>query len=250
MKRTYHILAAALVLCLSFIAVANAAGNTTNDSFSRAKKSLLQIYTDHRITLYCGAAYDEQGNVTLPPGFVTPGHAKRAEKIEWEHIVPAENFGRAFSEWREGAPECVDNRDKPFKGRKCAEKANMNYRYMQADMYNLAPAIGAVNALRQNYNFTVLPNVEGSFGSCSMKIEGTKVEPPESARGIIARTYMYMAWAYPLYKMSDQQTKLMNAWDRMYPADVWECTRAKRIEAIQGNDNPVVKAQCVERQLW
>ncbi|GAB1254995.1 endonuclease [Desulfovibrio falkowii] len=233
------ILAPALVL---------AAGNTTNDSFARAKKMLSQVYEDHRVTLYCGAQYDAQGNVTLPEGIVIP--IKRANRVEWEHVVPAENFGRAFDEWREGSPECVDNRGKAFKGRRCAEKANMEYRHMQADMYNLYPAIGAVNAMRSNFSFQMLPGEESSFGSCEMKIADRKAEPPARARGQIARTYFYMQDAYPRYKMSRQQEQLMGAWDKMYPVDQWECTRAKRIEAVQGNENRFVKEPCVEQGLW
>lgn len=233
------ILAPALVL---------AAGNTANDSFARAKKMLSQVYEDHRVTLYCGAQYDAQGNVTLPEGIVIP--IKRANRVEWEHVVPAENFGRAFDEWREGSPECVDNRGKAFKGRRCAEKANMEYRHMQADMYNLYPAIGAVNAMRSNFSFQMLPGEESSFGSCEMKIADRKAEPPARARGQIARTYFYMQDAYPRYKMSRQQEQLMGAWDKMYPVDQWECTRAKRIEAVQGNENRFVKEPCVEQGLW
>lgn len=235
------ILAPALVL---------AAGNTANDSFARAKKMLSKVYEDHRVTLYCGAEYDAQGNITLPEGFITPKHEKRAAKIEWEHVVPAENFGRAFDEWREGSPECVDNRGKAFKGRKCAEKVNPEYRHMQADMYNLYPAIGAVNAMRSNFNFQMLPGEESSFGRCEMKIVDRKAEPPARARGQIARSYLYMQDAYPQYRMSRQQEQLMGAWDKMYPVDQWECTRAKRIEAAQGNENRFVKEPCVAGGLW
>ena len=147
-----------IIILLSLIFASNsfAIGNTTNDSFSHAKKMLSQVYADHRVTFYCGATYDAQGNVTLSEGFETPKHEKRADKIEWEHALPAENFGQTFVEWREGAPECVDNRSKVFKGRKCAEKVNAEYRMMQADMYNLFPAIGAVNALRSNFNYAML----------------------------------------------------------------------------------------------
>ena len=28
--------------------------------------------------------------------------SKRVERIEWDHIVPAESFGQAFKEWRDG----------------------------------------------------------------------------------------------------------------------------------------------------
>lgn len=38
---------------------------------------------------------------------------------------------------------------------------------MQADMYNLYPAIEAVNALKGNYNFTMLPGEKSNFGSYS-----------------------------------------------------------------------------------
>jgi deoxyribonuclease-1 len=122
---------------------------------------------------------------------------------------------------------------------------------MQADMYNLYPAIGAVNALRSNYNFQMLdPSTPSTFGACEMKIVDKKAEPPVRARGVIARTYKYMEVAYPTYKMSRAQRQLMNEWDAAYPVDQWECTRAQRIEKIQGNENPVVKAQCLKAGLW
>ena len=241
-----------IIILLSLIFASNsfAIGNTTNDSFSHAKKMLSQVYADHRVTFYCGATYDAQGNVTLSEGFETPKHEKRADKIEWEHALPAENFGQTFVEWREGAPECVDNRSKAFKGRKCAEKVNAEYRMMQADMYNLFPAIGAVNALRSNFNYAMLAGEPATFGSCDMKISGNKAEPPARARGQIARTYFYMQDSYSRYHMSSQQEQLMKAWDKQYPVDKWECIRAKRIEAMQGNENKFVKVPCQAAGLW
>ena len=237
-------LAALLLAAASTLLVA--AGNTEIESFTKAKRLLeREVYFDHRVTLYCGAAFDARKNVTLPEGFTTPKHAKRARRVEWEHVVPAENFGRAFVEWREGADVCVDNKGKAFKGRKCAEKANAAFRYMQADLYNLYPAIGAVNAMRSNYRYSMLPGSPATFGTCSMKIEGRRAEPPEAARGTIARTVLYMADAYRgVYRLSNQDRRLMEAWDRQYPVDAWECTRARRIEAIQGNPNERVKEAC------
>ena len=224
-----------------------AAGNSTNDSFSQAKRMLSQkVYFDNRVTLYCAATYDEGGNIRLPEGFVASRYPGRALRMEWEHMVPAENFGRTFKEWREGHPSCVDRRGKPFKGRNCAEKASKAFRHMHADMHNLAPAIGAVNAARQNYNFALLPEAASAFGSCAMKIEGNKVEPPERARGMVARAYLYMQAEYAQFSMGRPQRQLMEAWDRMYPPDVWECTRARRIAALQGNPNKITQARCEE----
>lgn len=228
------------LLCV-FSASTLGQGNETITSFNKAKKKLHhEIYFDHRETIYCGAAYEMDKSVTHPEGFNTTAHVKRSKRIEWEHIVPAENFGRTFVEWREGHAECVDSKGKSFKGRKCASKMNMEYRLMQADMYNLYPAIGAVNALRSNYNFTMMTNKASDFGSCRMKIEGRKAQPPERARGRIARTYMYMEQTYPRYKMSKQTKRLMEIWNELYPVSVWECQRARRIEQVQGNRNEVL----------
>ena len=60
-----------------------------------------------------------------------------------------------------------------------------------------------------------------------------------------------MADAYaPRDRMSRQQRQLMDAWDKMYQVDAWECTRAKRIEKLQGNENPFVKGPCRDDGLW
>lgn len=186
------------------------------------------VYNNHRVTLYCAADFKSDKYVIPPKGFQSPKYKKRSKKIEWEHVVPAENFGRTFKEWREGDPQCISNKGKAFKGRKCASKLNLEYRYMQADMFNLFPAIGSVNALRSNYNFAMQPNEKSSFGSCEMKIANRKAEPPKAARGQISRAYLYMESRYSRYSMSKQQRQLMNAWDKQYPVDSWECQRTKK----------------------
>lgn len=240
----------ALPLCLlaASSAVSSTAlgvGNTSNDSFNKSKKILeRQVYQDHRVTIYCGAEFDAKKNILAPDGFTTTKYVKRSKRVEWEHVVPAENFGRAFSEWREGDNQCVNSKGKSFKGRKCAEKINTEYRYMQADMHNIFPAIGAVNALRSNYNFTMLPSIESDFGSCDMRIDNKKAQPPVAARGRIARTYMYMEQTYPKYNMSKQQRQLMDAWDKQDPVSKWECERTQRISKLQGNTNSVVINRC------
>lgn len=231
--------------------LAFASGNTTNGSFNSAKRMLEhQVYFDHCVTLYCGAEFNAQKRVTLPAGFTAAAHEKRATQIEWEHAVPAENFGRAFPEWRDGHPECVNRNGKPFKGRRCAEKVNMEYRHMQADMYNLFPAIGTVNAVRSNKQYSALPGSGSAFGSCPAKVDGKRFEPPDKAKGQVARASLYMADSYPKYRLNRQQQQLFEAWDKMFPVDAWECTRAKRIEALQGNANARVKQPCQQVELW
>lgn len=235
-----------ILLLLPFSAFA-LQGNQTNYSFYQAKKMLEgDVYQkdEQRTTLYCEAHFNKKKQIDFPEGFTTSKYKKRAKKLEWEHVVPAENFGRNFKEWREGDLRCVSSKGKNYKGRRCAEKINQNYRLMQADMYNLYPAIGAVNAKRSNYNFVMLNGEKNSFGRCAMKISNRKAEPPKNARGKIARSYLYMHQSYKKYTMSRQQLQLMNAWNKQFPVTQTECLRAKRIAQLQGNESAILVKNC------
>lgn len=214
------------------------------ENFSAAKAILEDyVWHDHRQTIYCGAAYDADKNISLPPGFTAHSHERRAARMEWEHAVPAENFGRAFSAWREGDPSCVKN-GKPYKGRRCAEKSSPVFRKMEADMYNLFPSIGAVNAARGTRQYAELPEMESAFGSCKAKIHGGEFEPPNLAKGQVARAALYMDRQYREYNLSNKQKRLFQAWNRQFPPDKWECERGRRIYKIQGNKNPVLDEAC------
>jgi len=227
-------------------------GNTYNDSFNKAKRTLLRdVYSKiPKETIYCGATFKGK-RIIDPNGFSSTKFTNRAHKLEWEHIVPAENFGRAFPQWRHGHEKCVNGNGQPFKGRNCASKVSKTFRYMFADMYNLAPAIGAVNALRSNYRFVAQANAVQGLGQCSMKIDPAgkgKAEPPKAVKGFVARTYLYMDGAYPSYRMG--RRKLFEAWDKEQPVTKNECKRAKRIEAVQHNANKFVKTPCIRAGLW
>ena len=47
------------------------------------------------------------------------------------------------------------------------------------------------------------------------------------------------------FRLSDQERKLFQAWDRMYPVTTWELERNQRISKIQGWGNPYVERQQV-----
>ncbi|MEI7636599.1 MAG: endonuclease [Syntrophus sp. (in: bacteria)] len=247
---TSFILAILILTSSVFIGAENIQpGNTNNDSFNRSKKILERVIykePEHRIDIYCGCKYDERKEVDLTScGYRPEKDNKRAHRIEWEHAVPAEAFGQSFPEWRNGHQGCVDSRGRSFKGRKCAEKVNPEYRLMQADMYNLYPAIGEVNGLRSNYSMAMITGNQYRFGDCKTKIEDRKIEPRTEVRGEFARTYMYMDRAYPGHGIiSNKNEKLFQAWDKADPVDAWECERSRRIAKIQGNVNLVVDQAC------
>lgn len=220
-----------------------------NESFSQSKKDLERIYADHAITFYCGCKYDKRkkGNMidrsscgyvprnpTTKAGKVNP----RTTRIEWEHVVPAENFGRQFTCWIDGAPECVDSKGKTFKGRKCCEKASQQFRIMQADMHNLVPVIGELNGDRSNLRYDFEEARKGQYGECRFEVDfdQDRVRIKKDIRGDVARTYLYMADRYKM-KLSSQELNKFSAWNKEDPADAWEVEKNKRIKAIQGNGN-------------
>jgi len=167
---------------------------------------------------------------------------QRARRIEWEHLIPAENFGRQFSCWRDGDSKCVSSKGKAYKGRKCCTKVNKQYRLMQADMHNLFPAIGELNADRSNFRFDFELAQPKRYGECKFNVnfKQRRASVKEDIRGVIARDYLYFNQKYKM-KLSKQELKKYQAWNKQYPADEWEIKRNKRIAKMQGNLNTFIK---------
>jgi deoxyribonuclease-1 len=115
---------------------------------------------------------------------------------------------------------------------------------MEADMHNLAPAVGELNADRSNYRFGVLPELVSQYGACPFKVDfnARVAEPRPEARGLIARVQFYMHDRYNL-PMSRQQQELYMAWNTQYPPTAWEILRDERIARRMGNHNPFVTGQ-------
>ncbi|MGS0498237.1 endonuclease I [Pseudoalteromonas sp. S1727] len=201
-----HFLLALVLACLSF--------NLYAEQFTRfasAKKHLIKTLPENATSLYCGCDIKRQGKKLVPDptacGYV-PRNAvtrsgkpnARATRIEWEHIVPAWEFGHQLQCWQNG-------------GRKNCIKTSAQFRKMEADINNLAPAIGEINADRSNYRFGMITGDANQYGRCQVKVDFKQrvVEPPFYARKRIADAYFYMQKTYGL-KISDKQQKLFNTW--------------------------------------
>ena len=223
-------------------------GNKVIKKFSKSKKLLWKIYKGHEVTIYCGCKYIEKKPDFKSCGYIPKKNNKRANRIEWEHVVPAHAFGKSFTEWTKGHPKCIKKNGKSYKGRKCSSKYNKLFSLMESDLYNLYPAIGEVNGLRSNYSITELSGEPREFGKCDVEIRNSKFEPPDRVRGDIARTYLYMDQSYPNRGIiSKKNRKLINAWSKLDPVDEWECERSRRIQKIQKNVNKILKNLCDEK---
>ncbi|WP_127959095.1 deoxyribonuclease I [Serratia microhaemolytica] len=209
------------------------------NNFTQAKAVSAKINQDAPGSFYCGCKIEWQGKKGVPNlescGYQPRKNSQRAERIEWEHVVPAWQFGHQLQCWQQG-------------GRKNCDK-NPTYRQMEIDLHNLQPAIGEVNGDRNNFMYSQWNGGEGQYGQCPMKVDfkNKLAEPPSHTRGTIARTYFYMRDRYQL-NLSRQQTQLFEAWNRQYPVTGWECQREQRIAQVQGNHNPYVQRACQQKK--
>lgn len=206
-------------------------------NFQQAKKNLIKIYKNNpsEKEFYCDCDFAFNGNkssINLAScGYQVRKNQNRAARIEWEHVMPAENFGRHLACWQEG-------------GRKNCKK-DTSFNQMEGDMHNLQPAIGEVNGDRSNYGYSLFTKTFNQYGLCQSAVDfkNRAFQPREQIRGTIARTYFYMSQQYHI-NLSKQDQRLMAVWDKMYPPNRWECNRNQMVKNIQGNDNPFIATYC------
>lgn len=213
-------------------------------NFTEAKKNLTTIYryAENPVTFYCNCPIIIDSKKHLLPnleacGYV-PGKLKsRAERIEWEHIMPASWLGNQLKCWQNG-------------GRKNCAKDRV-FAEREGDMHNLVPAIGEINAIRSNYRYAILDSSLPKFNSCDFVVsnkEPKSVQPAPYTRGFIARAFLYMSDKYKIH-LSKQNQKMMEAWNEKYDVTPWECRRNSVIEEMQGNDNKFITEKCKKRGL-
>ncbi|WP_428994344.1 endonuclease [Buchnera aphidicola] len=204
-------------------------------NFQQAKILAVKIHKNAPGTFYCGCKIIWNGKKGVPNlsscGYKIRKNKNRATRIEWEHVVPAWQFGHQKKCWKKG-------------GRKKCTK-DKNYRNIELDLHNLQPSIGEINADRSNFMYHELKINTKQYGKCDIKIDFRKklVEPPKIAKGVIARTYFYMSKMYDI-KLSSKEKKLFKKWNLNFPVSKWECIRENLIFKIQGNHNNYVFKQC------
>jgi len=163
-------------------------------SFALSKKFLKTVYKNGGQSFYCNEHFDESFHFKSFKSYKPQNiKSKRSYRMEFEHIVPAENFGRHFKSWRAGDLKCITKKGKAFKGRNCARKISEKFRLMEADPINLVPSIGAINGRRSNYRYAEIEGEKREFGTCDVEISNKRFEPRDSVKGDVARTYRYMA---------------------------------------------------------
>ncbi|MDX1677906.1 endonuclease [Arsukibacterium sp.] len=201
-------------------------------NFEQAKKLARLIHAPDASSFYCDCPIRWQGNKGIPDltscDYQVRKNGPRAMRIEWEHVMPAYHFGHQRQCWQTG-------------GRKNCVKSDRLFQTMEADLYNLVPAIGEVNGDRSHYRFGLLPAAPHRHGACPIKVDFKQqvFEPPALVRGDIARIYFYMADKYNL-TLSRAQQQLFMAWHKLDPVSPDEQQRNQRVRQYMGHDNPFI----------
>lgn len=223
------------------MATSNFALASAPTTFEQAKVELRQkVYYDRNTSeagdLYCGCNWKWVGRSGGRVDFASCGYEvraqeNRAQRIEWEHVLPAYAFGSQRQCWQNG-------------GRKNCVDTDAVFREMEADMHNLDVSVGEVNADRSNFRYGVLPSTPKQYGACPTRTDFQQrvTEPRDQVKGAVARIYFYMHDRYGL-SMSKAQQQLLMAWDRQYPVTAWEQERDRRIARIMGHSNPFVTGE-------
>ncbi len=219
-------------------------GNKVISSFSQAKKHVYALHEGQPRTLYCDCAHQNRQIQFEGCAFQPDAEKERDLRTEIEHIVPMKRFRNHFDSWVRGHPKCIDSRGKAFKGRRCARKVSTDFRFIEADLYNLYPAIGSLNQHRGAKTFGEVPGEPRRFGACDFEV-AEFVEPRPEVRGDIARAYLYMAWAYPnAITLTAAERTQYERWSRHDPPGLLERRRAHQIRFLQKNPNPFIELGC------
>lgn len=246
---------AALFAALTIIALPALAGDPPSrpfETFAGAKAVARDaVYADRRVDVYCGCDWKAKstrsgGTIDAAAcGYVARKNAKRGLRLEWEHALPAWYFGHARACWKDGDARCVTSTGDAYKGRSCCAKVDEEFERIEADLHNLFPAVGEINGDRSNLPFGVVAGEPRDYGRCDFEINhgaprrDRVAEPPDGARGDLARAVLYMADTYGVTLAAGLRS-LLEDWHRADPPDAWERLRDARIEAAQGNRNPYV----------
>ena len=227
-----------LIACVAATALGPASAQSWRDVKNTAAD---EIYTPEvRQTFYCGCEYtsheDNDGSGSVDDvnacGYDRgANHQDRAQRIEWEHVVPASLMpARQYACW-----------DGPEGNRQRCESENAQAQGMIFELHNLVPAVGQANGDRDNHRYADLSDDVSDYGTCQIENSRSEdlFEPPDCKKGDVARIWLFMEDAHGVWIPRDER-EMFVAWMDADPISPWEAERERRIFAQTGVRNHFV----------
>lgn len=119
----------------------------------------------------------------------------------------------------------------------CEKKADFKRAYN--DLHNLYPVDLQTLLARSSSNFFELPSIQPKDAACPYRTSYQNFEPPDYAKGNVARAMVYMTETYHLPKRGS--LLMYQRWNKLDPPDQEEIRRNKAIKALQGTGNPYIE---------
>lgn len=250
MRNNFYIILILFSICLAYAVLSEKKESIATEKhaitdFQKAKRVLKRFYAKIGKDFYCGCNFEkdeeELGRFKINHnscGLKARKDSKRQTWIEWEHIVPAHSFGKDRECWTK--KDCELN-GKPVRGRKCCQTIDPEFNKIEADLHNIFPVPGEINADRGIFSFGEIEGEERNYGLCDFEVNFKEqtAEPEPKIRGDIARTYFYMEWKYGIV-IPEGRRKLYETWDKLDPPDTFEIRKNEIIEKIQSIKNPFI----------
>lgn len=224
-----------LFFCFSLTFIQPSYAQSPKD-FPKAKQIALELFSKHPSTLYCHCQFNQSKDVDLASCHMQSAHSsKRAYEMEWEHMVPASHLGRGHACWTQDL--CTNSHGHGYHGRKCCEHIDSAFKHKEAELFNLWPADGVINQLRQDYDYANLPHNDNTYG-CDFSIDNHQhlVEPFGSAKGTVARASLFMEEHYDI-ELSHEQHEQFLEWSHLYPPSQWEKDWDQAVFKVEGYHN-------------
>lgn len=119
--------------------------------------------------------------------------------------------------------------------RQCSSKPG--YELVANDLHNLYPIQRSVEIDRRGSQFGGLP-ADSRGSDCGYKLSFQTFEPPDHAKGNVARAVLYMHRHHNLPLVGTMQ--MYQSWHKLDPPDDEERARNDAIGRVQGNRNPYI----------
>lgn len=121
-----------------------------------------------------------------------------------------------------------------------------SYRALAADMHNLFPERSRFESRRRGPRFSEV-NARISEGECGERTDFGLFEPPNHAKGTVARALFHVHSRYQLPLPAD--ITMLRQWHHDHPPSNSERQRNEVIERLQGFDNPFISDPSLADEL-
>lgn len=225
---------------------------TLTDAEKKGQALAAEAYAGSGQELFCECTFNQgmvEGACPLGAGAVIAGR-----EISYVPVVTVAEYGRRRDCWTNKSGRLRTS--SPLRGRNREESVaapapvfscdvtDPVFRAMEADPFNLIPAVTQLAWARGHRKAAELAASEARFQGCSFDLppdsaQGYTFEPPASSKGNIARVYLYFVDRYAL-PIEAERLATYKAWSQADPVDEQERRIHDALMAKTKTCNPYV----------